>query len=116
MTSAISSSTLSSDSSASLMSGNDTPADSPFQVVILNSSYVRQDHIRVVVIFEVIDVDRFIGNDSDCQRFSRYLILDFSALFWKNTLGVPRAYLRAKNARREICTGLNGRLGSRAEH
>jgi len=29
---------------------------------------------------------------------------------------VPRAYLRAKNARREICTGLNGCLGSRAEH
>ena len=27
---------------------------------------------------------------------------------------VPRAYLRAKNVRREICTGLNGCLGSRA--
>jgi len=39
-----------SDSSASLMSGNDTPSDPPFQVVMLNSSYVRQDHIRIPLI------------------------------------------------------------------
>jgi len=32
--------------------------------------------------------DGFIGNDSDYYRFSRYLILDFSPLFWKNTLGL----------------------------
>jgi|GEM_PF-4820197 len=44
--------------------------------------------IWVVVIFEVIEYDGFIGNDSDYQRFSRYLILDFSPLFWKNTLGL----------------------------
>jgi len=29
---------------------------------------------------------------------------------------VPRTYLRAKNARRKICAGLNGRLRSRAKH
>jgi len=33
-------------------------------------------------------VDGFIGNHSDCHRFSRYLILDFNPLFWKNTLGL----------------------------
>ena len=30
----------------------------------------------------------FIGNHSDFPRFSRYLILDFSPLFWNNTVGL----------------------------
>ncbi|CAD7851816.1 MAG: hypothetical protein, partial [Olavius algarvensis Gamma 1 endosymbiont] len=33
-------------------------------------------------------VDWFIGNHSDFPRFSRYLILDFSPLFWNNTVGL----------------------------
>ena len=33
-------------------------------------------------------VDGFIGNHSDCHRFSRYLIPDFSPLFRKNTPGL----------------------------
>jgi len=52
------------------MSGNDTPADPPFQVAMLNSSYVRQDHIRIPLItkekftnkLDMFSISKFVKN------------------------------------------------------